>query len=488
MGTGVMKVLTSAEVERLRKEVLKILEEVGVRVCHEEAKELLHKAGAKVDFESDLVKVPVSLSERCLESLPRQTMYGGRNPEDDVIVPVAEGEPPHPRSLSGAEDYVDLKTGQKRDVIYSDMKDWSVLQDALDNIHIQAPPYYADSGMNLNARDVHAVAALMETSPMPILIQLYGPENLQYCIDMAVVERGSEEALRKRPRFVIHVAPVSPLTWHANSVDQLLLAGKYGIPVEIDTNPFGGLSAPVTLAGGILMPAAEYLSSIVITQTANPGAPLIEAARLHFLEMVSGHPLLGSVETNIASVAMIQLAKEGFNWIINTLPATDSHLPDMQAVLEMAVAIFSQGCGGGDVISGGGHFDALNALDPALLVIHNDIYGMVFRAKKGIEVNDDNIAFDLIKKIGSGTRGNYLSERHTLEHFRSELSIPGIMTRMSMASWESAGSKDLYQMAKEKAAAILNDHKPEALDKTVVQKLKPIVEKAEKEIKGSTTT
>ncbi len=56
------------------------------------------------------------------------------------------------------------------------------------------------------------------------------------------------------------------------------------------------------------------------------------------------------------------------------------------------------------------------------LVVDNEIIGMVMRAVDGIKVNDETLAFDLIKKAGPG--GHFISARHTRRHMRSELYKP----------------------------------------------------------------
>lgn len=486
MGKCETRVLSSDEVGRLREETIKILAEVGVKFSHEGAKKMLRDAGAKVDPETDLVLVPARISEECLKRVPRRILYGGRDPDGDIIIG-PDNYRVYPRSISGAESYIDLHTGEYRKTRISDVKDWAILVDALENIAECTAPYYGDEGYNLQARDVRAFEILLENTTKHIVMQLYGPQNLEFCIKMAVAERGGEAELKKRPRFSIHVSPVPPLNYHANTVDQILTCGKYGIPVELCTIQILGLNSPVTVAGGVLMALAEHLAAVVLLQLAHPGAPLMIAPRCMPTDMTRGAALAGPVEHAMAGVALVQVAKEGFGWQVNTITGTDSFVTDGQNIMERCFDTILTGCAGADTMSGMGQLASYNALDPALLVIDNEICGMTLRARKGMEINNETLALDAIRKVGVGSGKTFLAEEHTRRYFRSEFFKPRLATRVSQSTWEAGGKKDLYQKARERALSILKEHKVPPLKDGVVKRLRSLTEEAEREIRHTTT-
>jgi len=120
-------------------------------------------------------------------------------------------------------------------------------------------------------------------------------------------------------------------------------------------------------------------------------------------------------------------------------------------------------------------------------VIDNEVYGTIRRAARGIEVNDDTLGLDVIRKIGAGVGKNYLSHDHTLKYFRTEYYKPMLLNRSSREEWEAAGAKDLYERARQKAINIIETHKPPPLDDALVKELRSISERAEKEIKQTKT-
>jgi trimethylamine--corrinoid protein Co-methyltransferase len=96
-------------------------------------------------------------------------------------------------------------------------------------------------------------------------------------------------------------------------------------------------------------------------------------------------------------------------------------------------------------------------------VIDNEILGMVMRVVRGIEVNDESLAVDVIDQVGPG--GHYLMADHTLQHMRTEFHYPSeVVNRQGWETWQAAGAQDARARARRIARDILANHKPEPLD------------------------
>jgi trimethylamine--corrinoid protein Co-methyltransferase len=109
-----------------------------------------------------------------------------------------------------------------------------------------------------------------------------------------------------------------------------------------------------------------------------------------------------------------------------------------------------------------------------LACIDNEMIGMVERAIRGIEVNDDNLALDVIRRVGPD--GNYLMEEHTQMHFRKEHFIPKLADRDKRDIWENNGSKEMKDKARDQAMAILAKHQPREIDPKLVQEIDRFVD------------
>ncbi|MFQ6003492.1 MAG: trimethylamine methyltransferase family protein, partial [Candidatus Zixiibacteriota bacterium] len=158
---------------------------------------------------------------------------------------------------------------------------------------------------------------------------------------------------------------------------------------------------------------------------------------------------------------------------------TESKIPDIQAGFEKAMTLMMAALAGINFI-----YDAAGVLESSLTasyeqaVIDNEICGMVSRALRGIKISDETLAIDVIEDVGPG--GQYLTQRHTLEHLKKEHYLPIIINRQKREKWERAGSKDLRETAREEAKRILKEHQPEPLDHDIEEELKKIVKEVEK--------
>jgi trimethylamine--corrinoid protein Co-methyltransferase len=104
---------------------------------------------------------------------------------------------------------------------------------------------------------------------------------------------------------------------------------------------------------------------------------------------------------------------------------------------------------------------------------------MALRAVKGIEVNDDTVAFNIIKEVGIG--GEYVTSDHTLKHFKTEFHRCPLFNYSLRDTWEEEGAKNMNAKAREKAISLLKEHNPEPLDESIVKEMKKIIKHAEKE-------
>ena len=94
----------------------------------------------------------------------------------------------------------------------------------------------------------------------------------------------------------------------------------------------------------------------------------------------------------------------------------------------------------------------MEVVSPELLVLANEIIDMVNVLKGGIEINDETLPLDLIERLGPSS--DYLSESHTLKHFR-KFWVPKIFDR-SMVRKE--GVKDCEQLLNQRTIEILETH------------------------------
>jgi trimethylamine--corrinoid protein Co-methyltransferase len=122
-----------------------------------------------------------------------------------------------------------------------------------------------------------------------------------------------------------------------------------------------------------------------------------------------------------------------------------------------------------------GIFSIDEVYDPALMVIENEFLESMKRVARGFEVNENTLAFDVIKEVGIG--GQFLGHPHTHENFRQELWLPEFFNGAIYESWRGAGGKAILDRARERILAILATHHPRGIREQTEQALLTLLEK-----------
>ncbi len=117
-------------------------------------------------------------------------------------------------------------------------------------------------------------------------------------------------------------------------------------------------------------------------------------------------------------------------------------------------------------------------IDYAMLVMQNEMVKQILQCVKGIPMNDEEMALEVIKSVGPG--GEFISHEHTFNNFR-KLSAPTLADRHNRDGWTAAGSKDIVEKSYEKALEIIENFKPTPLPENIQKQLKDIVAEAEAE-------
>ena len=284
IGKEWIKILSDVDIEMIHEQSLSVLEETGIAVEHEACLKLLEAAGARVDHQTKRVKIPKDLVDQCLETVPEEIILAARNPEKDCYI--APNCRPYSRNGGGGDYTLDLDTGEFRPLLKADMVEYFRLIDGLPHIDFVAPVYGHD--LPVIGRDILVMRELLANTDKHVHMRVYSKESLKYVIEMAQIVAGGKENLKERPILSLLESPISPLKFVTIIVDALFLCGEYGIPVELCVMPISGGTGPITLAGNTLLFNVEFLGCVVISQLANPGAPLEYAPRPMIMDMKTG--------------------------------------------------------------------------------------------------------------------------------------------------------------------------------------------------------
>jgi trimethylamine:corrinoid methyltransferase-like protein len=448
-------------IARILDEAYQLLLKPGIKVNNEEAGDLLASAGAQVDFETNVVKIPEQLVHRALESTPREfylydyqgnpkVKYGGDAVHFD---PGSSGiamlnpetlehdttETPHLIKLLKVAEQLSEYDAQSTAVVCHDVPQ--------------------------TIQDSYRLYLALLYSTKPIVTGAFTNKTVIEMIDMLAILAGGQEAAREKPRAIFDVCPAPPLIWSNFGAGNLIALARAGIPAEIVSVPLSGAAAPVTMLGTVTQHAAECLAGITIHQLAKAGAPIVWGGAAAIFDMRKGATPMGAVETAMLDCSYAQVAKSLGMPTHTYLGATDSKLVDAQAGLESGITAMIGALSGINMISGSGMLDFLSCHSAEKLVIDAEGIAMAKRMLEGVQLRTDTLATGFYDDKINFKGGDFLKQKITMQLFRKEQHLPSnVIDRASMRDWKQAGSLDAYSRAKVMVKDLLASYKRPELD------------------------
>ena len=119
---------------------------------------------------------------------------------------------------------------------------------------------------------------------------------------------------------------------------------------------------------------------------------------------------------------------------------------DSQSAYESALNIMTAILAKGNfVMHAVGSLETYNTMSFEKVMIDNEVLGMVRRLERGVDVDVNSLAFDVIKKVGP--RGQFVTEEHTMMNYRNEQYIPKISDRDTATGWMEKGERRIEEIA-----------------------------------------
>jgi len=467
MKTARFEVLSVGEVERIHAASMEILSEVGIKVNYKKARDIFREAGAEIDEETLAVKLPEKLVRWALDQAPKQFSLFGIEAEFRLDIGPDQAEPIF-AGLGTPTRILDLDDGAVRMATKQDVVDHIILINACENIHNSQMDIWPDDILMTTIHS-EAIWAWAHNSRKPYGMGCYGYLPTWDMMRMMSIAVGGKNELQKRPRFFAICSVVSPLQMDQAQAEGLLICAEYGQPVTCAPEAIAGTTAPVTLAGLVAQENAAILAHITLAQIFRPGTPVFYGTVSTTANMRYGTVTLGSPETGLITAASAQLARYYGLPIRSVGGSTDSKREDLQAGFERMGTLLPAVLAGVNLITCAGTLDGTLLESHALLMLDDEICGAALRLARGIEVTDESLALDLIKKVGYS--GNYITAKETNKLYRKELFIPSMFSREPYETWEKEGSKLAIDHARERALDVLAKHQPREVDPAIEKEL-----------------
>ncbi|MCC6987340.1 MAG: trimethylamine methyltransferase family protein, partial [Anaerolineales bacterium] len=342
-----LSLLNEELISRILEEAYQLILKPGIKVQNAEARRLLAEAGAQVDEETMVVRIPEQITVKALETVPSvfhlcdyegnpKVQYGGDEVHFDpgssgisVLIP----------------ETLEHKTAETEDLL------------RVIKIAESLPQYDAQStavvchDVPKELHDLYRLYLVMMYSKKPIVTGAFTNQTVNAMIDMLAIFSGGRENLRSKPRAIFDACPSPPLIWSNFGAGQLIELARAGVPAEIVSMPLAGAAAPVTLLGAVTQHAAECLSGLTIHQLAHAGSPIVWGGAPAIFEMRKGGTPYGAIETAMIDSSYAQVGKALGLPTHTYLGATDTKVLDMQAGMDSTMGFLVGALSGINMIS-----------------------------------------------------------------------------------------------------------------------------------------
>lgn len=461
---GQYRPLTDQDIKKIHETSLRVFDEVGVQVNFHQAMALFRRAGAEVDETTRVVKIPPGLVIDLVQKAPPVIHLYGRAENGELDCEIA-GKKVYLGTGGTALNVQDPGSQNSRRAILKDVVDMARLVENLDNIHFYMLNVYPNDLPEEDV-DVNRFGAALNHTRKHVMGGVYTIEGVKNVIKMAEIIAGSSQKLRDRPFISMVTCPISPFKLDETYAQLTMEAARNRIPVVVPAEPLCGTTAPITLAGNLVVQNVDTLAGVMLAQLANPGTPTLYGCISSISDLRDMKYLSGAVEMGLMNAAAAQLAQFYHLPCYATAGMSDSKVIDAQAGYESAITSLMVALAGGNLIhDAAGFLEFCMTASYDKLVIDNEIIGMTMRAVEGINVNEETLAFDLIKQAGPG--GHFVSASHTRHHMRSELYQPQLSDRENRDKWDSSGATDAQRRATERVLEILGEARQSVIPKHI---------------------
>lgn len=453
-----LKVLDRAQALAIHAAALEILEKTGVKMEHEGARTMLLDAGATA-FDDDWIRIPPAMTEQALKSAPhRIDLY---DQSGNPAMALAD-ENFYYGTGSDTTFTLDLSSGERRTCTLADTGRFARLVDALDNLSFAMSMSNPQDVPKIEFIYVYTFAEMLRNTNKPIVFIADRKEDITRIHELACLVAGGEDALREKPFLLNYSEAISPLRFPSHVVDRLMFCAEKGIPICLPSGSNAGGGAPVTLAGAMALGIAENLVGLIIHQMTRAGSPFLFGPNVSVLDMKSTVVSYGCPEWSLTQAALADMRDEIYGLPIWAFAgASDAKGVDAQAGAEAMFSIITAMLSRCNLIHDVGYLEYGSTSSLEMVTLADELIAMARHFYRGIPVNQQTLALDALQRVkDAGSRGIFLTDDHTFEHFENALFLPTLLDRNRYDTWFSEGGKDLYQRSNARARELLAEHHP----------------------------
>lgn len=468
-------IFTDREVERIYQGAIRVLMHTGFRIQHRAILERLERHGARVNYTGEVFWPTADMLRRLEEQVRRCSP----NPSRTHLL----RQPPYAGSsiTYNGTLYYDWREGVQRAASLQDVENMLKACHMLKEV--------AEFGPTITAQDVPppiepivSFALGIETTDRPVLrVELVLPEQLPYLEELDTITQGHPVRYNYDGcainNFTVDERAMGCLyaTWQRNGLANW----------EVYSCPVSGATAPVTLAGAVVVGVAETLGAWFAGWALNPDVTLTAMPCAGVLDMRAGRVLFSCPEAVKINAGIFQVFDRVLGMQAGMLADySDAKVPGLQAMHDKIFNGLVYAWLTGQVNFQRGTLEAGKCFSPTQMVIDCELNAELASLASGITVTDETLALELIETSSPASAVNFLEEDHTRRNYRQALWYPSMMDRTNWESPEAERQKEtnLLRKAEARWRDALARYEPPDIPTEKIKAARDVVEQARRSL------
>lgn len=466
------QVFSDDAIANMHDMALKLMEELGIKVLHPEARSIFKQAGARVDDSTQMVYIGRDIVNAALPGAPRSIRMRAANPHREQMY--EQGSMIFTAG-SGCPNAQDLIRGRRPGSL-QDFEETITLQQSFDVIHVLGPSAEPQD-IAPNVRHYEIMRAQLRLADKPLFVYARGRGQVEESFELIRLGLDlSEEEFTTGSWATTVINTNSPRQLDIPMAEGIIDFARAGQLSVITPFCLSGAMAPVTVSGALILQHAEALTGITLAQLTRPGAPVSYGGFASNVDMKSGSPAFGTPEHVQLSIGSGQLARHiDMPW--RSAAGSASNTADMQSATENNMGLWA----------------ALHA--NATLVIHaagwlegglcfgyekfvNDVEALQTIAElcKPLPEDEETFGWSALAEVDPG--GHFFATEHTMQRYKDAFYSPLVADLNNHGSWVESGAKT----STERATAIwqrqLQNHTPPEHADQALERITPYIERA----------
>ena len=469
--------LSADQIESVHLASLRLLEEYGIEVMSERARDVYRRAGAEVDDASMVVRADRGLIEAAIASAPSSFTLTPVNPAHALCI---GGDHIHFGMVSGAPNVHDIRGG-RRSGNFADYKKLMKLGQSFNVIHFFGNQTLAPNDLPVNTRHLDTCFVNLTMTDKVFLSMSIGEGRVRDAARLTAIARGlTMDQLAKDPTSITNININSPRKFDTEMSAAAMAMAEMGQATVITPFTLMGAMTPVTLAAALTQQNAEALFGIALTQLVRPGAPVVYGGFTSNVDMKTGAPAFGTPENTLANIAGGQLARR-YRLPYRTSACSASNAVDAQAVWETQMALWGAVTGHGNLIyhSAGWGEGGLVA-DFEKVIVDCEMLQAMAEFLTPPSFSDADFGFAAHDEVAPG--GHFFGAGHTMERYQSAFYSPFLSDWSNNENWRDAGGRTTTERAMEIWPRMLEAYESPSMDPARIEEMQAYIETRRAEI------